>query len=76
MFCTGCPGMDKGQRAKAQEMGIEIVAPEKGLHAEETLLKNKPGMTDIGTSKRAPCGAGEHNCAGQLEAAGVKVDNQ
>jgi hypothetical protein len=36
--------MDKGQRAKAQEMGITIVAPEKGLHAEETLLRKKcPG---------------------------------
>jgi hypothetical protein len=35
-----------------------------------------PGMTDIGTSKPAPCGASEHNCAGQLDAARVTVDNE
>jgi RHS repeat-associated protein len=68
-------GFDKGQRAAADRLGVQRVPSRKGAHAEENLLREVPELKRAGTSKRAPCGAGEHNCAAQLERAGVEIDN-
>jgi RHS repeat-associated protein len=68
-------GFDRGQRAEAESLGINCVSCSKGAHAEENLLREVPDLQRVGTSKRSPCGASEHNCRGQLEAKGVKIDN-
>ena len=68
-------GFDAGQRAAADRLGIQRVPSRRGAHAEEDLLREVPGLKRVGTSRRSPCGPGEHNCAGQLRAAGVEIDN-
>lgn len=68
-------GFDAGQRAMADRIGVIRVPTAGGKHAEENLIKCVPGLKSVGTSKRDPCGPSEHDCAGQLKAAGINVDN-
>ena len=68
-------GFDAGQRAKADELGIKRVPTGKNKHAEENLMKCVRGLKSVGTSKRDPCGPGEHDCEGQLKNAGIDIDN-
>ena len=68
-------GFDAGQREAADRLGVRRVPSRRGTHAEEDLLREVPGLRRVGTSRRAPCGPGEHNCAGQLQQAGVEVDD-
>jgi hypothetical protein len=69
-------GLDPGQRAAAARMGISPVKSIRWLHAEEELLRAISDLKRIGTSRRGPCGAGEHDCAGKLGARGVEIDNR
>lgn len=75
LFAGSSNGFDKGQRAAAEELGVKCVSCKKGQHAEENLLREVPDLKRVGTSSRAPCGAGEHNCRGQLLEKGVEIDN-
>lgn len=68
-------GFDAGQRAAADRLGVNRVRHRRGEHAEEDLLREIPDLKRVGTSKRAPCGPSEKNCAQQLKDAGVEVDN-
>lgn len=68
-------GFDEGQRKMAERLGIPRVPTKKGKHAEENLMSCIEGLKSVGTSKRAPCGSDEHNCAKQLTDAGIDVDN-
>jgi RHS repeat-associated protein len=76
LFAGSSNGFDAGQRATANELGAKRVPSSKGLHAEENLMRNVNGLKKLGTSKRSPCGASEHNCAAQLSERGIEVDNQ
>lgn len=69
-------GFDAGQRAAADRLGVRRVPSHRGTHAEEDLLREVPDLRRVGTSRRAPCGPGEHDCAGQLQHADVEVDNK
>lgn len=75
LYVGSSNGLDKGQRAVAKALGLKRVPTHKNHHAEENLLKNVPYLRRVGTSKRSPCGASEHNCAGQLSDRGILVDN-
>jgi RHS repeat-associated protein len=68
-------GFDRGQRAAAEKLGVRCVRCKGDNHAEENLLREVPDLRKVGTSKRSPCGPGEHNCRGQLEQRGVKIEN-
>ena len=68
-------GLDAGQRAAAERLGINQVQSVPGLHAEEELMKAVDNLTAVGTSRRLPCGVGEHNCSGQLLDRGIGVTN-
>jgi len=67
--------LDAGMRAKADELGLTIVPSVKGNHAEENLMQAHDDLVSIGTSVRQPCGASEHDCAGQMEARGIENNN-
>jgi hypothetical protein len=75
-YAASSNGFDKGQRAAADALGIKRVPTIKGKHAEESLMEAVPDVKRIGTWKRDPCGAGEHNCAGQAAAKGVEVERK
>jgi hypothetical protein len=75
MYAGSSNGFDRGQREMAEMLGIECVSCKKGAHAEENLLREVDDMERVGTSERAPCGPGEHNCLGQLEERGIEIDN-
>jgi RHS repeat-associated protein len=66
---------DPGMRAEAERRGIACVRATGKCHAEENMLREAPQVKEIGTAKQAPCGPGRHDCRGQLDAAGVKVQN-
>ncbi|MEV5831528.1 RHS repeat-associated core domain-containing protein [Spirillospora sp. NPDC052242] len=68
LYAGSSNGFDKGMRAKAKELGINLVPTSRGKHAEENLLKwiNPNTIMRVGTYKRAPCGPKEHNCSAQL----------
>lgn len=68
-------GLDAGQTAAAERLGVNQVPSRPGLHAEEELLEGVRDLRSVGTSRRLPCGPGEHNCAGQLLERGVTVTN-
>jgi hypothetical protein len=57
-------------------MGLTVVPSPKGNHAEENLMKAHDDLTSIGTSVRHPCGASEHNCAGQMAEQGIQNNNR
>ncbi|WP_232241240.1 LamG-like jellyroll fold domain-containing protein [Kutzneria sp. 744] len=70
-------GFDRGQRAAADDLGLRRVPSLTGNHAEENLLDDNPAnlldnLKRVGTSSRAPCGPGEHNCAGKLDGRGIE----
>ncbi|WP_217602150.1 RHS repeat-associated core domain-containing protein [Chitinophaga sp. GbtcB8] len=80
LFAASSNGLDAGQRAKAIELGVTplnsstVMVDGKNLHAEEVLLKEVDDLKAVGTWKRAPCGADEHNCLQQLIDKGVKIE--
>ena len=76
LFAGSSNGFDRGQRAAAEQFGIVCVSCKKGMHAEENLLREVPGLKRVGTSVRTPCGAGDHNCRGQLLDRGVGIENE
>jgi len=69
-------------RAKAKwlsystKAGVQCVPSKADQHAEENLLREVPDLKKVGTSKRAPCGPSEHDCARQLEEKGVEVEKK
>jgi RHS repeat-associated protein len=67
--------LDAGMRTSAERLGVNQVPSIRGLHAEEELMQAIPDLKAVGTSKRSPCGASEHNCAGQLADRGITVTN-
>ncbi|WP_444923039.1 FG-GAP-like repeat-containing protein [Microbulbifer sp. DLAB2-AF] len=75
LFAGSSNGFDAGQRAAADALGIKRVPSRRGTHAEEDLMHYVNGLKKVGTSKRSPCGASEHNCAAQLLKRGIEVDN-
>lgn len=80
LFAASSNGLDPGQVAKCQELGVTplntstIHVNGKNLHAEEVLLKNVDNLEAVATWKRMPCGLSEHNCMQQLTDAGIKVE--
>lgn len=80
LFAASSNGLDPGQVAKCQELGVTplntstIHVNGKNLHAEEVLLKNVDNLEAVATWKRMPCGPSEHNCMQQLTDAGIKVE--
>jgi RHS repeat-associated protein len=73
LFAASSNGFDRGQREAAARLGITVVRSSTGAHAEENLLRRVPGLKDVGTSVRTPCGANEQNCIEQLATSGVGV---
>ena len=74
-------GLDKGQRAKSKELGVEPINSSimydtkgKNLHAEEVLMQEVENLEKVGTWPREACGIDEHNCLGQLEDKDIKVE--
>jgi hypothetical protein len=67
-------GLDAGQRAARDRLGLQSVPGSGNLHAEEELLRSVPDLERVGTSARMPCGPLEHNCALQLAERGVVVE--
>jgi hypothetical protein len=74
-YVASSNGLDAGQRAMAQELGLTIVKSAAGRHAEENLLDSVPDLIRVGTDKRYPCGSAEHNCLQQLRDRGIIIDN-
>jgi RHS repeat-associated protein len=74
LFAGNSNAFDAGQRAALERLGITRVPSIEGMHAEEELLAGVDDLVKVGTYKRLPCGADEHNCAAQLAARGVEVD--
>jgi hypothetical protein len=68
-------GLDRGMREAADRLGVNQVPSRPGLHAEEELMEAIDDLKRVGTSKRLPCGPGEHNCAQQLLDRGIEVTN-
>ena len=68
-------GLDRGMREAADRLGVNQVPSRPGLHAEEELMEAINDLRRVGTSKRLPCGPGEHNCAQQLLDRGIEVTN-
>jgi RHS repeat-associated protein len=75
LYAGSSNGFDRGQRAAAEGLGVRCVSCKGGAHAEENLIREVPNLQGVGTSSRLPCGVGEHNCRGQLEQRGVRIDN-
>lgn len=75
LFAGSSNGFDSGQRAAAARLGVTCVSCRAGSHAEENLIREVPNLRRVGTSSRSPCGAGEHNCAGQLRDRGIQIEN-
>ncbi|EEF78359.1 RHS repeat-associated core domain-containing protein, partial [Phocaeicola coprophilus] len=80
LFAASSNGLDPGQVAKCQELGVTplntstVHVNGQNLHAEEVLLKNVENLKTVATWKRMPCGPGEHNCMQQLKDLGIKVE--
>ncbi|MDS4028672.1 MAG: RHS repeat-associated core domain-containing protein [Candidatus Contendobacter sp.] len=68
-------GLDRGMREAAEQLGVKQVPSQPGLHAEEELMDAISDLRRVGTSRRSPCGPGEHNCAQQLLDRGIEVTN-
>ena len=75
LYAGSSNGFDAGQREMAEKLGIQRVPTSKNKHAEENLMRCVTNLKSVGTNKRDPCGPSEHDCAGQLKAAGIDVDN-
>lgn len=67
--------LDKGMKAAAARLGVRQVPSLKGLHAEESLIRQVSDLMFVGTSKRLPCGPGEHNCQSLLDSLKIALTN-
>ena len=81
LYSASSNGLDKGQRAKSKELGVEPINSStmydtkgKNLHAEEVLMQEVENLEKVGTWPREACGIDEHNCLGQLEDKDIKVE--
>lgn len=74
LYVGSSNGFDAGQREAIDTHGVQRVPGSGSLHAEEELLRAVPDLQRIGTSVRAPCGPGEHNCLQQLVDRGVTIE--
>jgi hypothetical protein len=75
LFVASSNRLDSGMRAVAQKLGVKEIASVIGKHAEEALMEGVPDLVRIGTSRRLPCGPGEHNCLAQLISKGIEITN-
>jgi hypothetical protein len=75
LFVASSNRLDSGMRAVAQRLGVKEIPSVIGKHAEEVLMEGVPDLVRIGTSKRLPCGLGEHNCLEQLISKGIEITN-
>jgi hypothetical protein len=75
LFVASSNRLDSGMRAVAQRLGVKEIPSVIGKHAEEVLMEGVPDLVRIGTSKRLPCGPGEHNCLEQLISKGIEITN-
>ena len=81
LYSASSNGLDKGQRAKSKELGVEPINSStmydtkgKNLHAEEVLMQEVENLEKVGIWPREACGIDEHNCLGQLEDKDIKVE--